>query len=192
MSDLSVALEHEDLRSPGHDICIGGPPPACYLFEKDKVFLDVDLELDSEVLFLFGAAAEKRNLNFNQYPIASVKQVPKTLRQVISENDALILLPDKEVINQSSFEYFVTTVLENGFPTLGYNNYPAKSGLLMALTPNPTAIGQQAGDLLCNPTPQPPAIYAPKRFEFAVNSKTADNIRAKLAKELEEWADHVY
>ena len=64
LDSLTLALDHEDVGDPGFDLCIGGqPPPQCYLFERDLVLLDLDIELDSEVLFLFGAFGLTNNID---------------------------------------------------------------------------------------------------------------------------------
>ena len=140
----------------------------------------------------FEQVAGKFDLTIKRYLINSLKEVPKTLRQVIAENDALILLPDKGVINQVSLEYFVTTVLENGFPTLAYNRYLVKSGLLMALVPNYYNIGQQAGNRLCNGSSRSLADPTAKHFNFVVNANTAKNINAILIPEILDIAADVY
>ena len=140
----------------------------------------------------FEKLAGNYDLHINRYPITSVKELPKTLRQVIIDNDALILIPDKMVINQASLEYFVTTILENGFPTFGYNQFLVESGILMALVPNYFAIGQQAGNLLCDGNSRSLAVPTVKPFNFVVNAKTAKRINAIVIPELLDIADHVY
>jgi len=137
-------------------------------------------------------SAKKYQLNINLYQVSSVKDVPKTLRRMITENDALILIPDRIVINKSSLEYFVSTIMENGFPVLSYNNYLVKSGVLMGLSPDYLAMGQQAGRMLCTSRHLSQKINEPERFEFFVNSKTLKTIRGKIAPGLIDLADHVY
>jgi len=53
LSDISVALGHLDLNSPGVDVCIGGPPGACYTFELDHVIVDLDIDLQVRTLQLY-------------------------------------------------------------------------------------------------------------------------------------------
>ncbi len=53
---LEVDLMHVDLGDNGSDLpCIGGPPGACYAFERDVIRLSIDLEIEEEMLALTGA-----------------------------------------------------------------------------------------------------------------------------------------
>ena len=53
LSDISVSLGHLDLNAPGVDVCIGGPPGACYTFEQDHVIVDLDIDLQVRTLQLY-------------------------------------------------------------------------------------------------------------------------------------------
>lgn len=56
LSSLTVDLQHLDVGDPGPSSpCIGGPPGACYEFERDIVRLALDIEL-KEQMFGFSAA----------------------------------------------------------------------------------------------------------------------------------------
>lgn len=55
LDHLEVDLMHVDLGDNGPDLpCIGGPPGACYAFERDVVRLSIDLEIEEEMLALTG------------------------------------------------------------------------------------------------------------------------------------------
>jgi hypothetical protein len=53
LSDTTVRLGHENVAGPGADVCIGGPPDACYLFENDTVMVDLDMDFSSHLLAVF-------------------------------------------------------------------------------------------------------------------------------------------
>ena len=53
LAGISVELGHVDLNAPGPDVCIGGPPGACYTFEEDKVLVDLDIDLKVRSLVLY-------------------------------------------------------------------------------------------------------------------------------------------
>lgn len=53
LSNITVELGHLDLNSPGIDVCIGGPPGACYAFEQDNVIVDLDVDLQVRTLQLY-------------------------------------------------------------------------------------------------------------------------------------------
>ncbi len=56
LDDLSVDLAHMDLGNNGPDLpCLGGPPGACYAFERDVVRLSIDLGIKEEMLALTSA-----------------------------------------------------------------------------------------------------------------------------------------
>lgn len=53
LSDTTVQLSHENVGGPGADVCIGGPPDACYLFENDTVMVDLDIEFTTRLFAAF-------------------------------------------------------------------------------------------------------------------------------------------
>lgn len=56
LDDISVDLAHMDLGDNGPDLpCIGGPPGACYAFERDVVRLAIDLDIKEEMLAITSA-----------------------------------------------------------------------------------------------------------------------------------------
>lgn len=56
LSDITIDLAHMDLGDNGSDLpCIGGPPDACYAFEKDVVRLAIDLDIKEEMYAFTGA-----------------------------------------------------------------------------------------------------------------------------------------
>lgn len=53
LSGIQVELGHVDLNAPGVDVCIGGPPGACYTFERDHVEVELDIDLQVRALALY-------------------------------------------------------------------------------------------------------------------------------------------
>lgn len=54
LSNISRSLSHKNVGGPGIDVCIGGPPGACYFYEADKVVLDLDIGLTTHIFSFFG------------------------------------------------------------------------------------------------------------------------------------------
>ncbi len=55
LGDIEVRFSHLDTNGDNDPNfpCIGGPPGDCYSFEKDKIVLNLDIEVESEVVALF-------------------------------------------------------------------------------------------------------------------------------------------
>lgn len=52
LNDLMIDLGHLELAGPGADICAGGPPGQCHLFELDVVRLNVDVKFRERSMFV--------------------------------------------------------------------------------------------------------------------------------------------
>ena len=84
LDSLSVTLDHRDDDGDGLDLpCIGGPPGACYSFERDTVILDLDVELKSHIFSFYGTYGITENLDVgflipvirNELEVSSIARV---------------------------------------------------------------------------------------------------------------------
>ena len=129
--------------------------------------------------------ASEIGLNSILYEVSSQKEVPSAIRNVIKKVDALLIITDSTVVNKNSFEYIITTTLENKIPTISYTDYLVKAGLLASLTPDYFSIGEQAGNVVCklqeNESNTLTSIISPKKLNLAINLKTANRIGLKIS-----------
>ena len=128
--------------------------------------------------------------------VSSPKHVPRAMRGMVGEIDALLIIADRTVVNNDSFRFIITTTLENRIPTVTYSKYLVKAGFLFCLSAEPYSIGKQAGNIVCNPrdpgAADSPVMVAPETFEFVINLKTAKRIALDIDSEILAAADAIY
>ncbi len=124
-------------------------------------------------------------LKLVMYKVSSQKEVPRAIRDIIQEVNALLIITDSTVVNKHSFKYIITTTLENKIPTVTYTDYLVKAGFLFSLTPDYFSMGKQAGNIVCKfqkdkPKTQP-LIESPQVLKLAINLKTAKRIGLSIS-----------
>jgi len=155
-----------------------------------------DPENSDNIIEEANQATSELALNLIAYKISSSKEVPRAVRNIISEIDALLVITDSTVINKDSFKFIITTTLENKIPTVIYNEYLVKAGFLFSMTPDHASIGKQAGKMICIPSigdeVEKPVVAAPEVQELSINLKTAKRIGLDISSEVIDSVANVY
>ena len=158
----------------------------------NKVAIIHSKEVSSAKIEGFTSAANDLGLVLNSYFITSMKDLPDSLMNVIKENDALLLIPDRNVINQHSIEFLVNTAITETFPIIGYNEHLVKAGLMVSISPDYAELGKTAGDLICNQEAWGGGIRQPNKAAITINVQAVKIIKPELSAPLQGIADHVY
>jgi len=93
----------------------------------------------------------KLNLKVNQYQLGddnTVKRLLPTVRQLVTENDALLMLPDKNIYNRDTLKGILLTTYRSRTPVISYSPGHVASGALAAIYSSPVNIGQQLAGLI--------------------------------------------
>ena len=94
LGNYDLQLEHEDLAGPGADICVGGPPDACYLFENDTVLLELDIDLETEFLVFYGTQGISHKFDVGiQIPIVHHRLSVSSQASVIEDETKQFFTP---------------------------------------------------------------------------------------------------
>lgn len=94
LNSLSVDLTHVDLGDNGPDLpCIGGPPGACYAFERDVIRLAIDLDIEEEMLALTGAYGLTDQLELSLFLPLLRTEVAVASSATIVENETRSFFP---------------------------------------------------------------------------------------------------
>lgn len=94
LNALSVDLAHMDLGDNGPDLpCIGGPPGACYAFERDVIRLSIDLDIEEEMFALTGAYGLTDRMDFSLFLPLLQTEVAVTSSAAIVENSTREFFP---------------------------------------------------------------------------------------------------
>lgn len=72
----------------------------------------------------------------------------RTLRRMALIVDALLLLPDLEVMTPQVFQYALTLQVQRALPLLGVTRYQVKSGAFLAYDADPRSLGRQAAEFV--------------------------------------------
>ncbi|MGR3177450.1 MAG: ABC transporter substrate-binding protein [Candidatus Anammoxibacter sp.] len=124
------------------------------------------------------------------------KAVPKTLRKLIKEVDALWLLPDATVITNASLKFIMLRSFANNVPVMAHSERFVEVGALMSLSPDYYDIGKQAAGLangiLGRWKSQLSPIIEPEIKNLIINLKTARKIGVNIPREIIDSAEKVF
>ena len=143
-------------------------------------------------------AAPVVRLALVEKPIASAREVPQALREILSGADAvdaLWLPPDPALIADEARRFLLTETLKAGKAIYTFSPAIVAEGALVSQGPDPVSTGEQAGDLLNR------LLGAEKgaridlqypRAELVINKKIADKLRIPISAEALKAASRLY
>jgi ABC-type uncharacterized transport system substrate-binding protein len=110
--------------------------------------------------------------------------------------DALLLLPEKELLTATSLEKLYIFSFKEKIPVIGISEKYVKMGSLFSLGFNTTSMGTQIGELAkkvvllgsASGIPQSP----PDRFNLYINNKTAGSMNIKIPQNILSLSKKVY
>ena len=129
-------------------------------------------------------------------PVESEKDVPQQLRTLLSDVEALWLMPDSTVLTNESIRFILESALARQIPVIGFSPEFTRLGTLLSMSVNYGHVGRETGllakrilngdELL---TRNPVAI---ERLKITVNLKTARFLGITFPKELTSLIDETY
>lgn len=126
------------------------------------------------------ASAQAKGLGVELVPriVSSEKEVPATLRAIVSQVDALWLVPDSTVLTPDSFQFLLQTTLEANIPVVGFSSDLVSKGALLSMHFRYEDVGKQAARLtkkfLNGHGFTPGVIVPPESLRLAINLNTAN------------------
>ena len=109
--------------------------------------------------------------------VSSQKELPTTLRKMLTEVDAIALLPDSTVLTEDSFDFLLSETLDKHVPVMGFSSGLVRKGALVGTYINYDDVGEQAAglanDLLNGSSLNSPSLIEPRRIRKAINLNTA-------------------
>jgi len=129
-------------------------------------------------------------------PVESEKEVPQQLRALLSDVEALWLIPDSTVLTNESIGFILETALARQIPVIGFSPEFTRLGALLSMSVNYGNVGRETGLLAksildgerllpLNPVPI-------ERLKITVNLKTARFLGLTFPKELMSFIDETY
>jgi putative ABC transport system substrate-binding protein len=144
--------------------------------------------------------AEKQAVNYDfqlkGVPVESEKDVPQQLRALLSDVEALWLMPDSTVLTNESIRFILDSALARQIPVIGFSPEFTRLGALLSMSVNYGDVGRETGLLakhilngngqqFLNPVPI-------ERLKITVNLKTAKFLGITFPKELTSLIDETY
>jgi putative ABC transport system substrate-binding protein len=130
------------------------------------------------------------------FPVESEKDLPQQLRTLLSDVEALWLLPDSTVLTNESIRFILESALARQIPVIGFSPEFTRLGALLSMSVNYGDVGRETGLLakrilegegLSPPTPLPIG-----RLKITVNLKTARFLGMTFSNELTSLIDETY
>jgi putative ABC transport system substrate-binding protein len=129
-------------------------------------------------------------------PVESEKEVPQQLRTLLSDIEALWLMPDSTVLTNESLRFILDLALARQIPVIGFSPEFTRLGALLSISVNYGQVGRETGllatgilnrELLLpfNPVPI-------ERLKITVNLKTAKFLGVTFPNELMSFIDETY
>ena len=129
-------------------------------------------------------------------PVESEKDVPQQLRTLLSDVEALWLIPDSAVLTNESIPFILESALARQIPVIGFSPELTRLGALLSMSVNYGDVGRDTGLLMkrilndegllpLNPVPI-------ERLKITVNLKTARFLGITFPKELMSLIDETY
>jgi putative ABC transport system substrate-binding protein len=79
------------------------------------------------------------------FPVESEKEVPQQLRALLSESEALWLIPDSTVLTDESIRFILESALAKQVPVVGFSSEFTRLGALLSLSIDYGEVGREAG-----------------------------------------------
>jgi putative tryptophan/tyrosine transport system substrate-binding protein len=129
-------------------------------------------------------------------PVESDKDVPRQLRTLLSEVEAVWLMPDSTVLTNESLRFILESALARQTPVIGFSPEFARLGGLLSMSANYGDVGRETGLLvksIINGDQSLPLDPVPiERLKITVNLKTARFLGITFPKELTDLIDETY
>lgn len=140
--------------------------------------------------------ASAQDFQVQGFPVTNEKDIPLQLRTLLSESEALWLIPDSTVLTDESIRFILESAVARHVPVIGFSTEFTRLGALLSLSLDYGEVGREAGLLakrLLNGEPPLPLKPIPvQRIRITVNQKTARYLGITIPKELEKFIDEAY
>ena len=140
-------------------------------------------------------AAKSLSITLVAVKVETPEEVPAAVKALAGKVDALWMIADRAVANPDAVQAIIKFALDNKVPVFALSEQQVKDGALVSLSPNYTAMGQQAGKIANKIIDQKLApgslmVAQPDGLDLAINLSTAKQIGAEcnLALEIFKFA----
>ena len=142
------------------------------------------------------AAARAAGLKLIVRPVKTTADIPKALRKVLSEADALWAEASPGIYSSRTAREIILTTIKKKVPFMAFSAGYVRAGALMAMECDYRDIGKQSGEiaarLLRGETPGKIPVVSPRKTSLVINRRTAETIGLKVSSAVYENASQVF
>lgn len=139
-------------------------------------------------------AAEEQQLELIAQPVSTAAEISSGLRTLLSQVDALWLIPDETVLGPETAEHILLETLRYRVPVLGPSLLFVQRGALLAVSGDYKEVGRQAGELavavLSGKRPAAAVVEARKPVLY-LNLRSAQTLGVSVPQTLIDQAEQV-
>lgn len=132
---------------------------------------------------------DKFQLQLNQYRIDRVNKLLPVLRELLSQNDVLLMLPRQSIYNRDTIKGVLLTSYRNRKPAISYSPAHVKSGAVASIFSSPVDIGRHLALLLNqrlnNQVHNGPPLQFARFYTIATNLRVANALGIDFPEERE-------
>ena len=136
------------------------------------------------------------NFQLRGIPVENEKEVLPKLRSLLSDVEALWLVPDSTVLTNESVRFILDSSLARRIPVIGFSPEFTRLGALLSMSVSYSDVGRETGLLarrILNGDGLLPHNPMPiERFKITVNLKTARYLGITFPKEMMSLIDETY
>ncbi|MFO0699776.1 MAG: ABC transporter substrate-binding protein [Nitrospira sp.] len=140
--------------------------------------------------------APAQDFQIQGFPVTSEKDVPQQLRTLLSESDALWLIPDPTVVTDESIRFILESAVAKQVPVIAFSTEFTRLGALLSLSVDYGEVGRETGRLAKRILNGEPVVtlkpVSVQRIRITVNQKTARYLGITIPKEVESLIDDTY
>lgn len=130
------------------------------------------------------------------FPVMSEKDIPQQLRALLSESEALWLIPDPTVLTDESIRFILESAVAKQVPVIAFSTEFTRLGALLSLSVDYGEVGRETGRLAKRVLNGEPMMtlkpVSVQRIHISVNQKTARYLGITIPKEVEHLIDEAY
>lgn len=119
-------------------------------------------------------------LELSQYQPGQISKILTSIRQATQNNDALLMLPNREIYNRHTLKGVLLTAYRTATPVISYSPAHVKSGALASIYSSPDDIGKHLGELINEYLKNPARFsYRPqfaRYFSIDTNKRVAHSL----------------
>lgn len=161
-----------------------------------RVGMLYDPEKTSDKLKEAELRASAQDFQIQGFPVTSEKDIPQQLRTLLSESDALWLIPDPTVVTDESIRFILESAVAKHVPVIAFSTEFTRLGALLSLSVDYGEVGRETGRLAKRILNGEPVLtlkpVSVQRIRITVNQKTARYLGITIPKEVESLIDDTY